>query len=90
MRADRPHHGEGILVGKTAGETDKLDGTIIGCLYDYPGDVVSALDEVSHQHDVADALAAVGTKKSSHGRGSGVRRREWLGMYLLVMLSTCT
>ena len=75
VRAQPLHHLERILVRIAAGEADQVDVVGAGLLHDEPRDVMRALDEVGDGDDVADALAAVLAKKSSHGRGAFISVR---------------
>jgi hypothetical protein len=69
MRAQALHHLERVLVRIAAGKADQVNVVGARFLDDEARDVVSALDEIGDRDDVADALAAVLAKKSSHGGG---------------------
>ena len=59
MPAQSQHQAYGKLVVIATGKTD--DVNVLLALGDGVGDVTRALDRVDDQHDVAHALAAVGT-----------------------------
>jgi hypothetical protein len=64
---ERVHHVLGVAVRVAAAEADQVDALVLERHGDGAGHVVRALDQIGDQHDVPDALAAVGARIGHDG-----------------------
>ena len=67
MGADPPHDAIGVGVGIAAGKADQVDALLAEGQGNLAGHVMGTLDQVGDDDVVADAFAAVRTKKALHG-----------------------